>query len=105
VSVDKKKSELTSTEFDLLYFLMIHPEIIFTSQQLLQQVWNYPLETADIGLVRWHMKNLRSKIEVNPEHPIYLITVSRQGYILKGNATAIVQSPNANARPTLIPTN
>ena len=76
--------ELTPTEFDLLFFLMTHPQEIFTSQQLLQMVWNYPVEIANSGLVRWHIKNLRNKIEIDPGSPKYLVTVVRQGYIFKG---------------------
>lgn len=83
VWVGDKVAELTPTEFDLLYFLMIHPGRIFNSQQLLQQVWDYPAETADIGLVRWHIRNLRAKVEANPEHPAHILTIPRQGYMLE----------------------
>jgi len=75
--------QLTSTEFDLLYFLMVHPSKVFSSKQLLQQVWNYPPETGDPSLVRWHMKNLRAKLEADPSHPTYLRSVARQGYMLE----------------------
>ena len=75
--------QLTQAEADLLSFLMRHPGQIFSSQQLLEQVWNYPPGTADPGLVRWHMKNLRAKIETDSAHPGYLQTVSHQGYILR----------------------
>jgi len=61
---------------------MAHPGQIFTSAQLLQEVWNYPPGAGDPGLVRWHMKNLRAKIEPDPAHPRYIRTVSQQGYIL-----------------------
>ncbi|MDP3047581.1 MAG: winged helix-turn-helix domain-containing protein, partial [Chloroflexota bacterium] len=74
--------QLTPAEFDILYHLMTHPGEIFSSQQLLRQVWGYTPETADPGLVRWHIKNLRAKIEPDPIHPIYIRTVPHQGYIL-----------------------
>jgi DNA-binding response OmpR family regulator len=38
---------------------------------------------ADPSLVRWHVRNLRAKIEVDPQHPVYLRTVPRHGYILE----------------------
>jgi len=91
VHVREKGSELTPTEFDLLYFLMAHPQEVFTSRQLLQMVWNYPDEIANPGLVRWHIKNLRNKIELDPERPNYIVTVVRQGYMFK-NSTAISTS-------------
>jgi DNA-binding response OmpR family regulator len=83
VRVGEKTMQLTSTEFDILYFLMRHPCEVFSSRQLLRQVWNYPPESADPGLVRWHMKNLRAKIEPDPGHPVYVYTLPHRGYILK----------------------
>jgi DNA-binding response OmpR family regulator len=82
VRVGERSRQLTPAEFDLLHYLMLHPGEIFPSQQLLEQVWNYPSETGDPGLVRWHIKNLRAKIEPNPTHPTYLRTVPHHGYIL-----------------------
>lgn len=82
VSVGKRNAQLTPTEFKLLHHLMDHPGKVFSSRQLLQQVWGYPLEVSDLGLVRWHIRNLRSKIEPDPSHPTYIRTVARQGYIL-----------------------
>jgi DNA-binding response OmpR family regulator len=75
--------QLTPAEFELLRFLMSHPNEVFSSQHLLQKVWNYSPETADPGLVRWHMMNLRAKIETDPARPTYLRTVPRHGYIFK----------------------
>ncbi len=82
VCVGEKIVQLTPTEFDLLRHLMTHPGELFTSQQLLEHVWGYPPESATPGLVRWHVKNLRTKIEPDPSNPIYLRTVPRHGYIL-----------------------
>lgn len=82
VGMGEKTVQLTPTEFDLLHHLMIHPGEVFSSQQLLRQVWGYPPATADPGLVRWHIKNLRAKIEPDPAHPVYIRTVPRHGYIL-----------------------
>jgi DNA-binding response OmpR family regulator len=83
----EKTVQLTPAEFDLLHHLMLHPGEVFSSTQLLRQVWGYPPETADPGLVRWHMRNLRAKIEPDPAHPLYLLTIPHHGYILATNAT------------------
>ena len=80
--VGEKGIQLTPAEFDLLHHFMTHPGEVFSSQQLLQQVWGYPLEAADLGLVRWHVKNLRDKLEPDPNHPVFLRTVKRHGYLL-----------------------
>jgi DNA-binding response OmpR family regulator len=74
--------QLTQVEFTLLHYLMCHPAEILSSEQLLQQVWGYPWGTADPSLVRWHIRNLRAKIEPDPAQPQYIHTVPRQGYLL-----------------------
>lgn len=83
VHTAEKATQLTPTEFDLLRYLMAHAGEVFSSRHLLQQVWDYPPGTADPSLVRWHIKNLRDKIEPDPDHPTYIQTIPRHGYILK----------------------
>ena len=83
VKVDDRISELTPTEFDLLRFFMTHVGDVFTSYQILEMVWSYPKETADPCLVRWHIKNLRSKIERSLDHPLHILTMARHGYMLQ----------------------
>jgi DNA-binding response OmpR family regulator len=83
VHIGEKTAQLTPAEFDIFYFFMCHPDEVFSSQQLLKQVWNYPPQSADPGLVRWHIKNLRAKIEPDPGHPMYIHTLPRYGYVLK----------------------
>jgi two-component system, OmpR family, response regulator RpaA len=82
VQVDGSPVNLTPAEFGLLGFLMAHPGEVFSSRQLMERVWGYPSDTGDTALVRWHMKNLRSKIEPEPTDPAYIRTVAHQGYIL-----------------------
>ena len=91
VDIRGKRLKLTPCEFNLLYFLMTHPQEVFTSRQILQMVWNYPDEIANSGLVRWHIKNLRNKIEIDPGWPNYIVTVAHQGYMFNKN-TAISSS-------------
>jgi DNA-binding response OmpR family regulator len=73
---------LTPTEFDLLYHLMSHAGQVFSSDRLLQEVWDFPYDTGSTDLVRAHIKNLREKIEPNPRSPTYLRTVPRHGYMI-----------------------
>ena len=74
---------------DGVKFLMAHPDTIVSSERLLQDVWLYPPGTGDAAVVRWHVKNLRRKIELNPESPVYLRTISHHGYMLVSDPTAI----------------
>lgn len=73
---------LTPTEFDLLYHLMSHAGQVFSSDRLLQEVWDFPYDTGSTDLVRAHIKNLREKIEPDPRSPVYVRTVPRHGYMV-----------------------
>ncbi len=81
--VDEKAVQLTPLEFDLLHYLMLHLNEAFSSERLGQEIWGYAPRTAVSNLVRWHIRNLRRKIEPDPAHPIYIRTVTGHGYILQ----------------------
>lgn len=78
---------LTNVQFDLLYHLMSHADQVFNSQQLLQDVWDYPRDTGSPELVRAHIKNLREKIEPSPAEPIYIKTIQGHGYSFSSEDT------------------
>jgi DNA-binding response OmpR family regulator len=73
---------LTPAEFDLLRHFLAHQGEIFSSQQLLKQVWSHEPDSCEHGLVRWHIMNLRAKIEPDSSTPIYVRTIPRHGYIM-----------------------
>jgi two-component system, OmpR family, response regulator RpaA len=77
----EKTVQLTPTECDLLKHLMSHAGETFSSEQLLEQVWGYSPDETDPSLVRGYVKNLRSKIEPDPSHPVYVRTLPRLGYV------------------------
>lgn len=70
---------LTPLEFDLLLALARRPNQVFSRETLLSQVWGYR-HAADTRLVNVHVQRLRSKIELDPEHPKIVITVRGIGY-------------------------
>ena len=75
---------LTPVEFELLNHLMRHPGEIFSTERLLQEVWDYPPGTGDPALVRMHIRNLRTKIEpADSEKPVFIQTVVRRGYTVR----------------------
>ena len=88
LQVDGTPALITPAEFALLGFLMAHAGEVFSSRQLLERVWGYPRGTGDAAVVRWHMKNLRAKIEPDPAKPFYVRTVPRYGYILDRRAAS-----------------
>lgn len=88
VSIAGRQIQLTPAEFKLLHYLMKRPGKVYTSQHLLQEVWGYPLESADLSLVRWHIRNLRAKVEQDPGSPCYIRTIPRHGFGLFESAGA-----------------
>jgi DNA-binding response OmpR family regulator len=82
VEWDAGEACLTPAEFELLKFLMLHPDQTLSGERLLQDVWLYPVGVGDPAVVRWHVKNLRRKIEAEPDKPVRLRTISHHGYIL-----------------------
>lgn len=87
LEIEGKLVEVTPCELDLLKFMMQNAGQTFSPESLLQTVWGYPAGTGDPTLVRWHIKNLRRKIEPTPDEPVYLRTVPRHGYIFTDERT------------------
>ena len=87
VTVGGREVNLTPTEFNLLEVLMMAPGRAFTRAELLDRVLGdstYVFErTIDV-----HIKNLRRKIEPDPAHPRYIITVRGVGYKFYEDADA-----------------
>ena len=79
---DRGKIRLTPIQFSLLYHLMTHVGQIFSPEQLLGDVWNYPSDAGSPDLVRMHIKNLRSRLEANPSQPMFIKTVTGYGYTI-----------------------
>lgn len=79
VSRDGEPIALTPLEFDLLVALARKPKLVFTRDQLLEQVWGYR-HVADTRLVNVHVQRLRAKVERDPEHPEIVVTVRGVGY-------------------------
>lgn len=79
VSITDKKIELTSTEFDLLLYIASHPGMVFSRTQLLDNVWGYQHSGYE-HTVNSHINRLRTKIEVDPSKPEYVLTVWGVGY-------------------------
>ena len=69
---------LTVREFDLLRFLVTHPDVVFTRVELLERVWGWSF--GDQSTVTVHVRRLREKIEDDPTTPMRLLTVWGVGY-------------------------
>jgi DNA-binding response OmpR family regulator len=79
VHLNGKPVDLTAREFDLLVHFARHPGRVYTRSQLLDMVWGYGHEGYE-HTVNSHINRLRAKIEENPGHPLYILTVWGVGY-------------------------
>jgi DNA-binding response OmpR family regulator len=60
-TVSNRKIDLTDTEFKLLYKLLSYPGVIFTKQQLMDEIWGYDTET-DYSTIKVYINRIRNKI-------------------------------------------
>ena len=79
VAVGDRAVDLTATEFDLLVGLARQPGRVFTRAQLLGTLHGVVVESYE-RTVDAHIKNIRRKLEPDPQHPRYLLTVHSVGY-------------------------
>lgn len=80
VSVRGAVVDLTPREFDLLAFLAARPGRVFTRTALLEVVWATSSEWQSLDTVTEHVYRLRRKIEENPQHARWIVTVRGAGY-------------------------
>ena len=83
VTRDGEPMELSAREFQLLKYFIEHRGATLTREELLNEVWGYnampSTRTVDV-----HVAWLRQKIEPNPRHPQFVITVHGMGYKFAG---------------------
>jgi two-component system KDP operon response regulator KdpE len=71
--------KLTATEFKLLAYLAANAGRVLTHQAILSHVWD-PADVDHIEYLRVYMRQLRKKLEVEPEQPEFLLTEPGVGY-------------------------
>ena len=83
VSKDGVVIDLTVREYELLKFLAIQKDQIFTREQLLEKVWGYEYY-GDVRTVDVTVRRLREKVEDDPAKPKFVLTKRGIGYYFKG---------------------
>jgi two-component system, OmpR family, alkaline phosphatase synthesis response regulator PhoP len=78
-TVGGRAVDVTPTEFELLAMLARQPGRVFTRGQLLDAIRGSDADAFDRAIDA-HVKNLRRKIERDPRHPRYVMTVHGVGY-------------------------
>jgi two-component system, OmpR family, phosphate regulon response regulator PhoB len=72
--------DLTSKEFALLNFMAATPRQVYSRAQLIEHVWASSSEWQNEATVTEHIRRLRSKIEQDPDKPLWIKTVRGVGY-------------------------
>jgi len=71
--------ELTRREFELVKFLATQNDHVFTREALLEKVWGYAYY-GDVRTVDVTVRRLRTKLEITPDAPTYILTKRGVGY-------------------------
>jgi DNA-binding response OmpR family regulator len=81
VTGPKGAQHLTPKQCELLAYLMRRPNQVFSRRQLMKDVWDTPY-VEDTRTLDVHIRWLREKIELDPQHPAILVTRRGIGYML-----------------------
>ena len=80
VKLGEKEVKLSPKEYDLLRLLVAHAGKVLTHKFLLRELWD---DLTDAQYLRVYVRQLRQKIEANPERPQYILTETGIGYRLR----------------------
>lgn len=76
-----KEIKFPNREFELLKFLALNPNIVFSKEKLFEEIWGYDY-ISDNATVTVHINRIREKIEEDPKNPQIIETVWGAGYRL-----------------------
>lgn len=79
-SVNGKELILTEIEYNILLLMAQNRKKIFSAQNLYESIWREPYFYSCNNTVMVHIRNLRSKLEEDPQNPEYIKTVWGKGY-------------------------
>ena len=81
---NNQELKLPHREFELLRFLALNPNIVFSKEELFEKIWGYDY-VGDSATVTVHINRLREKIEENSKDPKILETIWGVGYRLNNH--------------------
>ena len=88
VSNEGEPVHLTPKELDLLRYLTQYPNQVLSHRELLQAIWG-PDYGSQVDYLRVFVKNLRKKIEKNPDRPEFITTEPWVGYRFNGTPESL----------------
>ena len=80
VTVNGMEVKLSPKEYDILRLLVLHAGKVLTHRFIMQQVWG---AGCDVQYLRIYVRQLRQKIEKDPERPSLIMTETGVGYRLR----------------------
>lgn len=82
VRIDDRPIELTPMEFEVLTTLAEHPGRVYSRHQLMDVLYGQTYASTE-RTIDTHVKNLRRKLEPDPQRPTFVLTVHGVGYKLR----------------------
>ncbi len=79
---NNKDLMLTALEYKILLFFALNPNIVFTREKILADVWDVDEEYVSDNALTVYIKRIREKIEDDPTNPKIIITIRGIGYQL-----------------------
>jgi DNA-binding response OmpR family regulator len=79
VFVNEAEVPFTSKEYDLLLFMMMNPNRVFSKDDLFEKIWGLD-SFGDFATVTVHISKIREKVEADPSKPQYIETIWGVGY-------------------------
>ena len=80
VRVARAEIRLSNKEWDILRVLVLNSGRVLTHKAIMQEVWG---PNVDVQYLRIYVRQLRQKLEKNPERPVHILTETGVGYRLR----------------------
>ena len=82
-NVNNREVIFTTKEFDIILFLAMNPDHVFSQEQLFERLWGID-SFGDVSTVTVHIRKIRGKIEADHSNTQYIETILGAGYRFKG---------------------
>jgi len=80
VTAHGEEIKLSPKEYDILRLLVLHAGKVLTHRMIMQEVWG---AAGDVQYLRIYVRQLRQKLEVDPQRPQHILTETGVGYRLR----------------------